>query len=333
MTDEAIRLGHGSGGLLTQELLQEVFLPHLESPELAQLDDAGLVRLESGLFAFTTDSFTVQPLFFPGGDIGKLAAAGTLNDLAVSGARPLFLSAGFILEEGLSKKTLSRIVESLARAVESSGARVVAGDTKVVEGSAGVFINTAGLGRVLDGVELSSSRIEPGDRIIVSGTVGDHGFAVLLARGNLGITGDFPSDCAVLWPMLEPVYQELGASVKFVRDPTRGGLATVLNEVARPDVDIILDEASVPLLPGVEAAAEMLGLDPLYSACEGRAVLFVAEGSEQKALELLKSHPLGQGAAVVGTVESGSGYVVARTQAGGERILETLAEDQYPRIC
>ncbi len=333
MSQDKIRMGHGSGGLLSQQLLQEVFLPRLSNPQLQQLDDAAAIQLEGSLFALTTDSFTVKPLFFPGGDIGKLAAAGTLNDLAVSGAQPLFLTAGFILQEGLDKKQLKRVVASLGRTALSVNAQVVAGDTKVVEGEAGMFINTTGIGKVMPGLYLSASRITKGDRVIVSGTVGDHGFAVLLARGELGLSADFPSDCAVLWPMLKPLFSELPQDVKFVRDPTRGGLATVLNEVVRPGIDVILDEASVPLLPGVKAASEILGLDPLYAACEGRAVIFVSEKAAHRALEILRSHPLGRGASLIGHVEEGDGKVVAITQTGGQRLLDMLAEDQYPRIC
>jgi len=326
-------MGHGSGGRLSAELVREVFLPLFNNPAINALGDAGVFTLDGKRFALTTDSFTVRPIFFPGGNIGKLAACGMINDLAVSGARPIFLSAGFILEEGLALEDLRAIAGSLAQEARGVGAQLVAGDTKVIEGQAGLLINTTGLGQVLDCTELGPGRITEGDTIIVTGTVGDHGLAVLLARGELGISASFPSDCAPLWELLEPLYQGLGAAVKFARDPTRGGLVTVLNEAVRPGLDFVLDEALVPLLPAVESASEMLGLDPLYAACEGRAVLFVAPDKAEEAISILNAHPLGRAAAAIGRVVAGEGLVIGVTRTGGKRVLDMLVEDQYPRIC
>ncbi len=324
-----VRLGHGSGGRLTQELIREGF-GALVQGELARADDSGFLRVEGLHLALTTDTFTVRPLFFPGGDIGKLAITGTVNDLAVSGAKPLALTAGFVLEEGLPVEDLRKISQSMARAASEAGVQLIAADTKVVEGSGGLFVNTSGLGLVL--CELSPQKIEPGDRILVTGTLGDHEFAVLLAREDLGLEASFPSDCAPLWGLLEPLYRELGPSVKFVRDPTRGGLATVLNEVVREGLEFRIWEERVPLRPEVQAAAEILGLDPLYAASEGRAVLFVAPEAEERALEILRTHPLGKDAQVIGEVREGDGLVILETP-GGERVLDLLAESQYPRIC
>lgn len=330
---ERVRLGHGSGGLLSRKLVEEAFLPHLGNPVLNALADSGVFLLGEKRFALTTDSFVVRPIFFPGGDIGKLSASGTVNDLAVSGARPLFLTGGFVLEEGLDFDDLSRIVRSFSETIQDVGATFVAGDTKVIEGTGGLIVNTAGLGEVLPGLELGPERIEPGDRIIVTGTVGDHGFAVLLARGELGISADFPSDCAPVWGLLEPLYQELGKDVKFIRDPTRGGLATVLNEACRAGLDFVILEEDVPVRPEVAAASELLGLDPLYAACEGRVVLFVSPERAGEALEILRTHPLGSGSAIIGEATEGRGMVVGIAETGGKRVLDMLAEDQYPRIC
>lgn len=330
---ERVRLGHGSGGILSRKLVEEAFLPYLGNPVLDALGDSGVFLLGEKTLALTTDSFVVKPIFFPGGDIGKLSASGTINDLAVSGARPLFLTGGFVLEEGLGLDDLARIVRSFAETIRDAGAIFVAGDTKVIEGTGGIIVNTAGLGEVLPDLELGPERIEPGDRIIITGTVGDHGFAVLLARGDLGLEADFPSDCAPLWGLLEPLYRELGKDVKFVRDPTRGGLATVLNEACRPNLDFVIREQDVPVRPEVTAASELLGLDPFYAACEGRAVIVVSHDRVEDALKILRGHRLGTDAALIGEVAEGKGMVVGITETGGKRVLDMLAEDQYPRIC
>mgnify|MGYP005835494507 CR=1 FL=1 len=330
---ERVRLGHGSGGILSRKLVEEAFLPYLGNPVLDALGDSGVFLLGEKTFALTTDSFVVKPIFFPGGDIGKLSASGTINDLAVSGARPLFLTGGFVLEEGLGLDELARIVRSFAETIRDAGVIFVAGDTKVIEGAGGIIVNTAGLGELLPYLELGPERIEPGDRIIITGTVGDHGFAVLLARGDLGLEADFPSDCAPLWGLLEPLYRELGKDVKFVRDPTRGGLATVLNEACRPNLDFVIREQDVPVRPEVTAASELLGLDPFYAACEGRAVIVVSHDRVEDALKILWGHRLGTDAALIGEVAEGKGMVVGITETGGKRVLDMLAEDQYPRIC
>ena len=330
---ERVRLGHGSGGILSARLVKEAFLPHLGNPVLDALGDSGVFLLGEKRFALTTDSFVVRPIFFPGGDIGKLSASGTINDLAVSGARPLFLTGGFVLEEGLEFDDLARIVRSFSDTIRDTGAVFVAGDTKVIEGAGGIIVNTAGLGEILPDIELGPERIEPGDQIIVTGTVGDHGFAVLLARGELGLEADFPSDCAPVWGLLEPLYHELGKDVRFVRDPTRGGLATILNEACLPGIDFVIREEDVPVRPEVAAASELLGLDPLYAACEGRAAVFVSHDRVEDALEILRGHRLGSDAAIIGEVTEGKGMVVGITETGGKRVLDMLVEDQYPRIC
>ena len=282
----------------------------------------------------------MKPLFFPGGDIGKLAVNGTVNDLAVSGAEPLYLSAGFILEEGLEIEVLHRVAESMAVAAREAGVEIVAADTKVVERGKGdgVFINTAGVGRVLDGVELSPQRAQPGDKILLTGTLGDHGIAVYLARQNLGIEVPVVSDCAPLNTMLLPLLRRFGKEVRFMRDLTRGGAATILNEfAAKAGREVLVSEEAIPVSPPVRGACEMLGFDPLYLANEGKALVVVSGDAAQDVLALLQSHPLGAHAALVGEVrEAGDEerpIVLLRTEVGGLRLVDPLIEDQLPRIC
>ncbi len=333
-----VGLGHGSGGRLSADLLRQVFLPAFDNEVLAALEDQATVTLAEGgpRLAFTTDSFVVRPLFFPGGDIGRLAVHGTVNDLAVGGARPLWLSAAFILEEGLALDALRRIVASMRDACREAGVALVTGDTKVVDRGKGdgVFITTSGVGAVPDGVSLSIRHARPGDRVLVSGTLGDHGIAILSVREGLEFETILESDSAPLNDLVR-VLLEACPSVRCMRDPTRGGLSSALNELAAASrVGVKLTESAVPLRPEVRAACELLGLDPLYVACEGRLMAVVPEEDADRALTALRSHPLGRGAAVVGSVVAEHpGLVTMRTLIGGERVVAMLAGEQLPRIC
>ncbi|MCC6418682.1 MAG: hydrogenase expression/formation protein HypE [Gemmataceae bacterium] len=333
-----VGLGHGSGGRLSADLLRQVFLPAFDNEVLAALEDQATVTLAEGgpRLAFTTDSFVVRPLFFPGGDIGRLAVHGTVNDLAVGGARPLWLSAAFILEEGLALDALRRIVASMRDACREAGVALVTGDTKVVDRGKGdgVFITTSGVGAVPDGVSLSIRHARPGDRVLVSGTLGDHGIAILSVREGLEFETVLESDSAPLNDLVR-VLLEACPSVRCMRDPTRGGLSSALNELAAASrVGVKLTESAVPLRPEVRAACELLGLDPLYVACEGRLMAVVPEEDADRALTALRSHPLGRGAAVVGSVVAEHpGLVTMRTLIGGERVVAMLAGEQLPRIC
>jgi hydrogenase expression/formation protein HypE len=334
---DRVLLGHGSGGRLSAELLRAVFLPAFGNEVLNALEDQATVRIGDGpRLAFTTDSYVVRPLFFPGGDLGKLAVNGTVNDLAVGGARPLFLSAAFVLEEGLPLADLRRVVESMRRACAGAGVKLVTGDTKVVDRGKcdGVFVTTAGIGVVPNEVSLSVRNARPGDRVLVSGTVGDHGIAVMSVREGLEFETVLESDCA---PLADLTRAMLGAcpAIRWMRDPTRGGLAGALNELAAASkVGVKLTEAAIPLRPEVRAACELLGLDPLYVACEGRVVAVVPPDDADRLLGVMREHPLGRGAAVVGTVVGDHpGTVTVRTPIGGERVVPLLAGDQLPRIC
>jgi len=323
LRDELITLAHGSGGKSTHTLVEQLFLEELRNPLLEELGDAAVA---DGL-AFTTDSFVVKPLFFPGGDIGELAVNGTVNDLAVAGAEPLWLSAGFVIEEGFPQDDLRGIVRSMARAAERAGVAVVAGDTKVVErGSAdGLFVTTAGVGRM----RATFGAPRAGDRVLVSGTLGDHGFAVLVARGDLRLEADLRSDTAPL-NRLTASLAELGTQLRWMRDPTRGGLATTLNELAgAARLAVRLDERALPIRPEVAGAAEILGIDPLYVANEGKLVAVVAPEAADDALARL-----GPDAAIVGTLERDPpGLVLLDTALGGSRIVDVLVGDPLPRIC
>ncbi|HSQ55221.1 MAG TPA: hydrogenase expression/formation protein HypE [Gemmata sp.] len=330
-------LGHGSGGRLSAELLRAVFLPALGNELLNELEDQATVRIGDGLrLAFTTDSYVVRPLFFPGGDIGKLAVNGTVNDLAVGGARPLALSAAFILEEGLPLAHLQCVNESMRRACKESGVKIVTGDTKVVDRGKcdGMFITTTGIGIVPNDVSLSVHNARSGDHVIVSGTVGDHGIAVMSVREGLEFETTLESDCAPLADLTRAMLDAC-PTIRFMRDPTRGGLAGALNELATGSkVGLKLTEKSIPLRPETRAACELLGLDPLYVACEGRLVAVVPPYDAERVLGVMRRHPLGRGAAMIGTVVSEHpGTVTIRTQIGGERVVPLLAGDQLPRIC
>lgn len=338
---ETILLSHGSGGLLTHELIREVFLRRFANTALAELGDAStLPVLPPGSVAVTTDSYVVQPLFFPGGDIGKLAVCGTVNDLAVAGARPFYLTCGFILEEGLPLETLERVADSMACTAREAGVQIVAGDTKVVERGAadGLFINTAGVGVIPPGVELSPKQMRPGDVILVSGPVGDHGIAVMLARGEMDFAASVVSDCAPLNSLvasvLDAIPDNAASAVRCMRDATRGGLATLLCEWADVGVGIEIEESAVPVREPVRAVSEFLGLDPLYSANEGTMALVVAPEAAEVALAALRAHPRGREAAIIGRViAEHAGRVALRTPYGARRIVQMLTGAQLPRIC
>jgi hydrogenase expression/formation protein HypE len=347
MTQNAILLAHGSGGKLSHELVQGLFLHHFNNPTLLQLDDSAVVDIPTRniqspssfpRLALTTDSYVVSPLFFPGGDIGKLAVCGTVNDLSMSGARPLWLSAGFIIEEGLPLADLERIVVSMAVTAEQAEVQIVAGDTKVVDrGSADkLFINTAGVGLVPPGIEIAGDRARPGDAVLLSGTIGDHGMTIMTQREGLRFDSPLQSDCAPLNGLVSDLLAALPLrTVHCLRDPTRGGLATTLNELAtRSGMGIEVDEAAVPVREAVRGACELLGLDPLYVANEGKLIAIVAPEAAEAALAALHAHGYGQEAAIVGQVtEAHPGRVVLRTALGARRVMDMLAGEQLPRIC
>jgi hydrogenase expression/formation protein HypE len=336
LRDELVTLAHGAGGKATHALVEALFLEELGNPALAALGDAALLQSNGTQLAFTTDSYVVKPLFFPGGDIGELAVNGTVNDLVVAGARPLALAAGFVLEEGFPVADLRRVAASMGSAAEAAQVSVVAGDTKVVErGKAdGLYVTTAGIGALAPDVSLGPARIRAGDRVLVSGTIGDHGTAVLVARGELELEVDLESDTAPLHELTAALLG-LGKALRCMRDPTRGGVATALNELAlAADLAVSLDEAALPVRPEVAGTCEILGLDPLYVACEGRLLAFVAPDEAEHALELLRAHPLGTGAAIVGEVrEEPAGIVLLQTALGGSRVVDVLVGDPLPRIC
>ncbi len=337
LREDRITLSHGAGGKATQTLVEAVFLEAFRNPVLEQLEDGASLATDAGRLAFTTDSYVVSPLFFPGGDIGDLAVNGTVNDLAMCGARPLYLSAGFILEEGFPVVDLKRIVASMAAAAEAAGVTIVTGDTKVVErGKAdGCYITTAGVGVLDRPFALSAAAAQPGDAVLVSGPIGDHGITVMLARGELDIEADLVSDTAPLAGIASDLLDAAGEGVRLLRDATRGGVATICNEVAvASGVAVVLEERAIPVRPVVNGASELLGIDPLYVACEGRLVTVVAPERADAALAALRAHPLGEGAARIGTIgDDPPGLVLLRTAFGGTRIVDLLVGDPLPRIC
>lgn len=334
--DDRIQLGHGGGGKLTGRLIREVILPKLDRGKLSPLPDSIVLSDLGETIAYTTDSFVVSPVFFPGGDIGSLSVHGTCNDLACSGARPVFLSAGLILEEGFPTSQLAKILESMARAADEAEVEIVTGDTKVVpRGSAdGIFINTSGIGRIETGLRLSPNRISEGDEILVSGPVGNHGMAVMLSRAEFSFDFDLVSDSASVWPLVERLL-ELGSGLKFLRDPTRGGLAAVLNEMARQSgKGIVVEETAIPLDPSVVAAAEILGIDPFQAANEGMIVAVVEKGMAKAALDLWRDCPSASRAAIIGCITSrSSSKVILKTRIGGSRVLAEPSGELLPRIC
>jgi hydrogenase expression/formation protein HypE len=332
-----IVMGHGGGGKLGNELVEHLFLPAFRNAALENLGDAAVLDLGSGRLAMSTDSFVVQPLFFPGGSIGELAVNGTVNDLAVSGAVPRYLSASFILEEGFPLAQLAAIVEAMAKAAATAGVQIVTGDTKVVERGHGdgCYINTAGLGVMREGVQVGPHRAQPGDAVLVSGMIGDHGMAIMSVREGLEFESQIRSDCAALNGMIAEVLDAEGAAVHAMRDPTRGGLASTLNEIAQSSgVGIAIDEASLPVRLEVQSACELLGLDPVYVANEGKAVFIVAPEAADSVLKILRSHPLGRDAARIGQVTGEhKRMLVARTAMGANRVIPTQIGEQLPRIC
>jgi hydrogenase expression/formation protein HypE len=362
--EDQILLAHGSGGILSHELIRDVFARHFSNPFLDDLGDAALLgELPPGRLALTTDSYVVQPLFFPGGDIGKLAVCGTVNDLAVAGARPLYLTAGFILEEGLPLETLERVVMSMAETARAAGVAIVTGDTKVVEHGAadGLFINTAGVGIVPPGIALSPAHLRPGDALLINGPVGDHGLAVMLQREGMAFQSALQSDVAPLHGLIAALLDAVPGQVRCMRDATRGGLATVLNEWVSPPsippdggevsrdgspispppgetkggkIGIEIEETAIPVREAVRAACEFLGLDPLYAANEGKVIVAVAAEAAEAALSALRAHPLGKESALIGRVTAAhAGRVVLQTPYGARRILPMLTGAQLPRIC
>ncbi len=333
---DEILMAHGSGGKLTAELIERLIVPALGNAVLDRLDDQAVLPIDGGRLAFTTDSYVVTPIFFPGGDIGELAVNGTVNDLAVGGARPLALSLAFILEEGFALDDFRRVLDSVARATARVGVPVVTGDTKVVGRGSGdqVFVNTSGIGVVPAGVTLASSRVEPGDAVLVSGTLGDHGIAILSQREGLTLDGAIASDTAPLHDLVATVLAAF-PDVHAMRDPTRGGLAATLVEIAtRRRLGMVVEEPAIPVGDVVRGACEILGLDPLHVANEGKLVAFVPEAGADAALAALRSHPLGRDAARIGTVTAERpGSVVLRTSIGGARILDLPYGEHLPRIC
>ena len=343
LREERITMSHGSGGKATHTLIEAVFLDAFRNPLLEPLEDAAQLTVmgdgEGGgtaKIALTTDSFVVSPLFFPGGNIGDLAVNGTVNDLAVAGAIPLYLTAGFILEEGFPVSDLTRITGSMRDAAAAAGVAVVTGDTKVVEkGKAdGCYINTAGVGAVAAGVDLGVANAKPGDKVLVSGPIGDHGVTIMLARGELDIEADVESDTASLAELVAGLLAAV-PGVRALRDATRGGVATILNEIAKAaDVGVFISESTIPVRDQVRGAAELLGIDPLFVACEGRLVAVVDGGQAEQALAVLRAHPLGAQAAIIGEVTADPvGLVTIKTAFGGTRIVDLLVGDPLPRIC
>jgi hydrogenase expression/formation protein HypE len=354
--DTHVTLAHGSGGRAMRELVEGLFLEHLRNPLLERLEDQavftvgqsksaeadGAGRGDGTRLAFTTDSFVVDPLFFPGGDIGRLAINGTVNDLAMSGARPLYLSAGFILEEGFPVEDLRRVLQSMRAAADAAGVAVVTGDTKVVQkgGADKLFINTSGLGVIEAPVHISAARARAGDRVILSGPVGDHGTTIMVARGELELESEIESDTAPLNFLVRDMLDEAGRggnveAIRCLRDPTRGGVATTLNEFALASgVCIRIYEESIPVREEVQGACEILGLDPLYVANEGRLIAIVAAEAAESIVRRMRENPLGRGACVIGEVEAEPpGIVAMRTGFGGTRIVDMLVGEQLPRIC
>lgn len=339
--NDSIVMGHGSGGVMMHDLITKTFLPVFDNKLLSAGNDAALFEIETGAkIAFSTDSHVVWPLFFPGGDIGRLAVCGTVNDVAVMGANPLYLSAGFILEEGLGRDTLEKVVNSMHLAAQEAGVSIVTGDTKVVQrGKAdGLYINTSGIGIVYPGVSIDGSNAQPGDIIITSGTIGDHGMAVIQARGELGFESDIKSDVAPLNKMIAEIIrvrENNKCAVHVLRDPTRGGLATTLNEIAKQSgVACVLDEDKIPVQVEVRAACEILGFDPLYVANEGKIVIIAAPGGAEAVLDVLKRDPYGADATIIGEVQNSPvGRVLMRTTLGSTRIVDVLSGEMLPRIC
>ncbi|MGC2620439.1 MAG: hydrogenase expression/formation protein HypE [Acidobacteriaceae bacterium] len=337
-----IVLGHGSGGKLSAELIEKVFVSRFRNPTLDKMDDQAILDIGGTRLAFTTDSFVVTPIFFPGGDIGTLAINGTVNDLAVGGAKPLYLAAAFILEEGLPAAELARVADSMASAAQQAGVQLVTGDTKVVNRGKGdkIFITTTGIGLIDRATQLSADRARPGDKVILSGTIGDHGITILSQREGLEFESALESDCASLHDLIKVLLDEAESAgdlqgVRVMRDPTRGGVATVLNEIAdRSHAGMLLRENKIPVRDTVRGACEILGLDPLYVANEGKLIAIVAPEIADRVLAAMRRHPLGVDSAIIGEViEQPPGMVLMKTSVGGTRVVDVMFGEQLPRIC
>jgi hydrogenase expression/formation protein HypE len=335
--DEKITMAHGAGGKATQTLIEGLLVPAFGSQTGAEMGDSGAVSVDDVGLAMTTDSFVVKPIRFPGGSIGELAVNGTVNDLAMAGARPVALSLSLILEEGLPSSELRAEVEAIARAAEAAGVEVIAGDTKVVERGAcdAMYVCTTGVGRIDERAELSTAGLEPGDRILVSGSIGEHGTAIMLSRGEFDLSAAIESDTRPLWPAVDGLLDAVGPSLRCMRDATRGGVASVLNELARASrVAMTVKEGEVPVQPAVAGAAEMLGIDPMYIANEGKFVAFVAPDAAEEALSVLRAVPGCEDAAEIGEVRTEPpGMVLVETAFGGRRVMDQLVGDPLPRIC
>jgi hydrogenase expression/formation protein HypE len=336
LTHGRIEMSHGSGGRAMAQLISSLFASAFDNPYLAQGNDGAVLPQPAGRLVMSTDSHVVSPLFFAGGDIGCLSVHGTINDVAMMGAVPLYLSAAFILEEGFLLADLKRVVDSMAKAAREAGVPIVTGDTKVVEQGKGdgVFITTTAVGVVADGVDLSGDRARPGDKVLLSGTIGDHGMAVMSQRENLSFDAAIVSDTAALHTLVQAMLAS-GSDLRVLRDPTRGGLATTLNEISQQsNVGMLLDEASIPVNPTVAAACEFLGLDPLYVANEGKLIAICAPCDADRLLAVMRAHPLGAQAAIIGEIiEDAHGFVQMTTRLGGRRMVDWLAGEQLPRIC
>ena len=336
MAEEKILLAHGSGGRLTHNLIQQVFLPQLTNSILESLDDSAKIANRRGSIGFTTDSYVVKPIFFPGGDIGKLAVCGTVNDLSMIGTTPFYLSLSLIIEEGFSVELLRQIASSIHETARSAGVEIVTGDTKVVEHGAAdqLFINTAGIGWIRRGINLSGINANPGDQILLSGHLGDHEIAILSQREGFHFQGELRSDCAPLNDLVEKMLDAC-PSIRCMRDPTRGGLATTLNEIASmSNVGMVIEEEKIPVRESIRGICELLGLDPLYLANEGKLVAICPPDEVERLLEVMKDHPLGKDAEIIGRVtDKNQKKVILRTLIGGHRILDLLTGGQYPRIC
>ncbi|MGH2704972.1 MAG: hydrogenase expression/formation protein HypE [Actinomycetota bacterium] len=335
--DEQITMAHGAGGKASRQLVEGIFVPRFHNALLARLADAAIIQLDGIRLAFTTDSFVVRPIAFPGGTIGELAVNGTVNDLSVSGAKPLAMSSAFILEEGLPGEVVKREANAMAAASERAGIDIVAGDTKVVERGKcdQMYVNTTGIGVVVTSQPLDTSLCRPGDKVIASGYIGDHGVAIMLARGELELDAEIESDTAPVWPIAEMLIRVAGEGLRCMRDPTRGGVATVLNEIAlEADVGVVIAEERVPVRPEVHGASEILGIDPLYVANEGKLLAVVAPDVAEAALQAIRELPGCEPAAIIGEVRAEPpGRVLGKTGFGGHRMIDLLVGDPLPRIC
>ncbi len=329
-------MAHGSGGRASHQLIHDLFYKYFQNDILSQGNDASVVPNIPGRLAVSTDSFVIHPIFFPGGDIGKLAVCGTVNDLAMSGARPLYITVAFIIEEGFLLKDLEKIVSSMSQTAKEAGVKIITGDTKVVEsGSADhLYINTTGIGMIPEGLQIGGQYARPGDKVLISGTIGDHGTAIMAKRKGFEFSLDLVSDCGLLNGLIDQMLS-IKATIKVLRDPTRGGLATTLNEIAiQSGVGILLEEGSVPIKQEVRSLGEILGLDPMYIANEGKVIVIVDAKDAEQVLKVMKRHPMGTEAAVVGTImDAPKGQVYLKTEIGGTRILHMPVGELLPRIC